>query len=123
MRTEQLRPLGMGIPARCPSSRGTREILRDPRNTSEENSVTAPTGQSNENLGNPLTAEQIESRNRSEAIIMNQIAKCVDEEMKIKVYSKATAKEMWDCLKTHHQGKSKKRNILKEKGIVHVTFR
>ena len=98
------------------------DILEDTGTTSEENSVTAPTGQPNENLGTLLTAEQIESRHRSEAIIMNQIAKCVDEEIKIKVCSKATAKEMWDCLKTHHQGKSRRETYSKKRELFTLRF-
>ena len=49
-----------------------------------------------------ITQDQVDSWTRREAVAINQLAKCVDEEMKAKIFSKDTAKDMWDCLESYH---------------------
>src|SRR4051812_28244231 len=53
-----------------------------------------------------ISQETVDSWTRREAVVINQLAKCVDEELKAKIFPKDTAKDMWDCLANYHLGKT-----------------
>ena len=70
-----------------------------------------------------VTQDHVDAWKRLEAIAKNQIAKCVDDEMKVKIFSKSTAAEMWSCLAGYHQGKSRRERYRKKQDLHFLKFR
>src|SRR5689334_19764180 len=61
-----------------------------------------------------VTQEEADAWARKEAVVINQLAKCVDEEMKSNICTKDSAKYMRDCLKNYHLGKTRREKYRKK---------
>ena len=60
-----------------------------------------------------VTQNDIDDWTRREAIAMAQIAKCIDDEMKIKIISKTSSKEIRACLALYYKGKTRREKYRK----------
>ena len=69
-----------------------------------------------------VTQQEVDCWMRREATVINQLAKCVDDDMKAKIFTKNTAKEMWDCLENYHLGKTRREKYRKKQEIHNLNF-